>query len=55
MVTEPDAKAPARMWGTMACCYAGVTGGVSMVRVHDVKECRAALQVADTICRPTSV
>jgi len=51
MVAEVDAKAPARMWGTMACCCAAVAAGVCIVRVHDVKECRAVLQVADTIFR----
>jgi len=52
---ESDARAPARMWGTIACCCAAVGAGVSIVRVHDVKECSIATHAADAIYKANSL
>ncbi|KAI1314336.1 trifunctional dihydropteroate synthetase [Mortierella claussenii] len=40
-----------RTWGTAAACTASVAGGASIVRVHDVKEIRDVVKVADAIWR----
>ncbi|KAF9408898.1 trifunctional dihydropteroate synthetase [Podila epigama] len=40
-----------RTWGTAAACTASVAGGAGIVRVHDVKEIRDVIKVADAIWR----
>ena len=40
-----------RLWGTLAAAALGVAHGASIVRVHDVKEARQALAVADAVLR----
>ncbi|KAF9439304.1 trifunctional dihydropteroate synthetase [Entomortierella beljakovae] len=40
-----------RTWGTAAACTASVAGGADIVRVHDVKEIRDVIKVADAIWR----
>jgi len=40
-----------RLWGTLAAAALGVAHGASIVRVHDVKEARQALTVADAVLR----
>ncbi|KAG0345126.1 trifunctional dihydropteroate synthetase [Podila humilis] len=40
-----------RTWGTAAACTASVAGGAAIVRVHDVKEIRDVIKVADAIWR----
>ncbi|MBJ7602635.1 MAG: dihydropteroate synthase [Candidatus Dormibacteraeota bacterium] len=41
-----------RAWGTAATVAAGVLRGVSMVRVHDVKEMLAVVRVAEALRQP---
>jgi dihydropteroate synthase len=38
-----------RLDGTLAAVTAAVLGGAHIVRVHDVKQCRRAVQVAEAI------
>ncbi|KAH6574356.1 hypothetical protein BASA50_000760 [Batrachochytrium salamandrivorans] len=40
-----------RGWGTAAACSAAVAGGACIMRVHDIKEMRDVLQVADKCFR----
>ncbi|KAF9109694.1 trifunctional dihydropteroate synthetase [Mortierella sp. AM989] len=49
LTQQPDATK--RTWGTAAACTASVVGGASIVRVHDVKEIRDVVKVADAIWR----
>ncbi|KAF8969076.1 hypothetical protein BGZ46_010740 [Entomortierella lignicola] len=49
LTQQPDATK--RTWGTAAACTASVAGGASIVRVHDVKEIRDVIKVADAIWR----
>ncbi len=42
---EPDE----RLSGTIAACVAGAANGADIIRVHDVRECRRAMLVADAI------
>ncbi|MDZ7639643.1 MAG: dihydropteroate synthase [Bryobacterales bacterium] len=38
-----------RLEGTLAACVAAAMRGARILRVHDVAECKRALQVADAI------
>ncbi len=38
-----------RLWGTIAAVAIAALNGANLVRVHDVKECKQALQIADAI------
>jgi dihydropteroate synthase len=38
-----------RLGGTIAACVAGASNGADIMRVHDVLDCRRAMQVADAI------
>jgi dihydropteroate synthase len=38
-----------RLSGTIAACCAAVLNGAGLVRVHDVRECRQAIEVIDAI------
>ncbi|KAF9932864.1 trifunctional dihydropteroate synthetase [Linnemannia zychae] len=49
LTQQPDATK--RTFGTAAACTASIAGGASIVRVHDVKEIRDAVKVADAIWR----
>ncbi|MEA5510344.1 dihydropteroate synthase [Crocosphaera sp. UHCC 0190] len=40
-----------RVWGTAAACCAAIAGQADILRVHDVKEIRDLIQVADAIWR----
>jgi dihydroneopterin aldolase/2-amino-4-hydroxy-6-hydroxymethyldihydropteridine diphosphokinase/dihydropteroate synthase len=40
------------VWGTAAVCSACISGGVHMIRVHDVKEMHDVIRVADAIWKP---
>ncbi|KAJ3278336.1 trifunctional dihydropteroate synthetase [Borealophlyctis nickersoniae] len=44
-IQEKDPKN--RIWGTAAACSASVSGGADLLRVHDVKEMRDVVLVAD--------
>jgi dihydropteroate synthase len=46
-----DAPADDRLEGTIAACVVAAMKGASMVRVHDVKEVRRALAIADAVAR----
>ncbi|KAF9352303.1 trifunctional dihydropteroate synthetase [Mortierella sp. AD094] len=46
-----QSDATKRTWGTAAACTASVAGGAGIVRVHDVKEIRDVIKVADAIWR----
>ena len=50
-----DLSVEMRLEGSLAAAVAGVLCGASFVRVHDVRETRRAVAVADAICRPGSV
>lgn len=52
ILNQPDPKA--RAWGTAAACCAAIFGGADILRVHDVKEMRDVLLVADAIFRQSS-
>lgn len=43
---EPDALPQSRLEGTLAAVTACVLGGASVLRVHDVAECKKAMEVA---------
>ncbi|KAF9172993.1 trifunctional dihydropteroate synthetase [Mortierella sp. AD011] len=49
LTQQPDATK--RTWGTAAACTASVAGGAGIVRVHDVREIRDVIKVADAIWR----
>ncbi|MGJ5815175.1 dihydropteroate synthase [Paludibaculum fermentans] len=50
LATLPGMEQPGnRLEGTLAASVIGVMQGASIVRVHDVKECRKALAVADAV------
>ena len=38
-----------RLEGTLAAISVAITNGADMIRVHDVKECKRAAQIADAI------
>ncbi|KAJ3208874.1 trifunctional dihydropteroate synthetase [Dinochytrium kinnereticum] len=40
-----------RVWGTAAACTASVAGGATFLRVHDVKEMRDVIDIADKLYR----
>ncbi len=42
-------KVDQRLPGTIAACCAAVLNGAGLVRVHDVKECRRAIEVIDAV------
>jgi len=44
-----DGKPDERLEGSLAAAVAAVLGGAQMVRVHDVRETRRAVQVADAV------
>jgi len=46
-----DAAVDDRLEGTIAACVVAAMKGASMVRVHDVKEVRRALAIADAVAR----
>jgi len=46
-----DAPVDDRLEGTLAAVTIGVANGASIVRVHDVKEARRALALADAVAR----
>lgn len=46
-VGDCDAQSEERKWGTAAACTAGIAGGCSILRVHDVKEMKSVALVAD--------
>lgn len=52
IVQSTLASDPQRMWGTAASVTACVAGKADIVRVHDVKEMKAVMSVADAIFRP---
>ncbi|KAI9355941.1 Dihydropteroate synthase-like protein [Zopfochytrium polystomum] len=43
-----------RVWATAAACTASVSGGASILRVHDVREMRDVVRVADRLFRAPS-
>ncbi|KAI9096094.1 Dihydropteroate synthase-like protein [Phlyctochytrium arcticum] len=43
-----------RVWGTAAACTASIAGGSNVLRVHDIKEMRDVIIVADRCFRPSS-
>ena len=45
-----DLPVDERIEGSIATACFGVTKGIHMVRVHDVKETKRAIQVMDTLC-----
>lgn len=45
LIGQPEANK--RTWGTAASCVVSVAGGASIIRIHDVKEMRDVLIVAD--------
>lgn len=47
-------EASQRIWGTAAAVTASIQGGADIVRVHDVAEMRAVVQMADAIYRVKS-
>ncbi|KAJ3033213.1 trifunctional dihydropteroate synthetase [Rhizophlyctis rosea] len=51
VVREKDPKGEGRVWGTAACCSAAVAGGADILRVHDVREMRDVVGVADRCFR----
>lgn len=49
ILNQPDPKA--RVWGTAAACCAAIFNGADILRVHDVKEMRDVMLVADALVR----
>ena len=51
VVREKDPQGMGRVWGTAAACSAAVAGGADILRVHDVREMRDVVGVADRCFR----
>ncbi|KAK9680071.1 trifunctional dihydropteroate synthetase, partial [Basidiobolus ranarum] len=44
-----------RVWGTAATCSASITGGVNLLRVHDVEEMVDVVKVSDAIWKAKTI